>query len=67
MNKTSATQENIFQPNRLMFGIDRPRSVPAGGRRRVCGELAGIVAELKPAERGVVPGGTATAICGLVG
>jgi L-fuconolactonase len=58
---------DIFGPNRLMLGSDWPISVLAGGYRRVWGELAGIVAELNPAERDAVLGGTATAFYGLVG
>jgi L-fuconolactonase len=56
---------DVFGPGRLMLGSDWPVSVLAGGYRRVWGELARVVAELDPADRDAVLGGTAAAFYGL--
>ena len=49
----------VFSPDRLMYGGDWPISVLFGGYSAVHGDLAGVLADLDPRERGRVWGQTA--------
>jgi len=52
---------DLFGPDRLMYGGDWPISVLFGDYQKVWTELSAVFADLGPAERAALLGGTATA------
>jgi L-fuconolactonase len=56
---------SVFGADRLLYGGDWPVSILAGGYDRVFGAIRSMLAELSPAEREAILGGTAERVYGI--